>query len=435
MQRNLMQDLLVWKNDPRRKPLILQGARQVGKTWLLKEFGSREFSDLAYVRLEDNAAMQSLFDGSLDPQRLITGLSAYLKRPITNDSLIVLDEVQAVPRALTALKYFCEEMPSQAIAVAGSLLGVALHSGVSFPVGKVDFLELFPMTFEEFLLALGHSDLTSFIRSMDFEMIAVFAEQLTDLLKRYYYIGGMPEAVLEYSQTNDFIRVRKIQHSILNTYAGDFSKHASKDATEKCRQVWQSVPRQLAKENRKFVYGTVKQGARGRDYEAALQFLSDNGLVHRVWRVAKPGIPLEFYKNADAFKLYLNDIGLLGAMTDLDASSIIDGNRMFEEFKGVYAEQFVCQELTAECGYHLYYWSAEKSSGEIDFLLQSQGNVYPIEVKASENLRSKSLASFCQKYDLQTGIRLSLSGYRDEGWMRNIPLYATGGLSGLNPKS
>jgi len=424
-----MNDLVSWKNDLKRKPLILRGVRQVGKTWLLKEFGAQEFSDSVYVRLEDNAAMAALFEGSLDPQRLLNGLSAYAGRPITTETFIVLDEVQAVPRALTALKYFYEDMPVQPIAVAGSLLGTALHSGISFPVGKVDFLDLFPMTFEEFLLAEGHRELASFIYGSDFGMLAVFAEQLTDLLKQYYYVGGMPEAVLEHSETKDLSRVRRIQQAIINTYEGDFSKHASKDVAERCRQIWQSIPSQLAKESKKFVYGNVQQGARGRDYEAALQFLVDSGLIHRVWRISKPGIPLESYKTSSGFKLFLADIGLLGAMSDLDAPTIIEGNRLFEEFKGAFTEQFVCQELRGECRQRLYYWSAEKSSGEIDFIFQAQGKVYPVEVKSAENLKSKSLAAFCTRYNLNTGIRLSLSGYRDEGWMQNIPLYATGSLS------
>jgi len=423
-----MKELISWKSMPRRKPLVLRGARQVGKTWLLKEFGAQEFSNVAYMRLEDNTALQTLFEGSLTPQRLLEGFSSYTGETITADTLIILDEIQAIPRALTALKYFYEETPEYAIAAAGSLLGVALHSGISFPVGKVDFLDLPPMTFGEFLLAEGHDALNNYVQTSNYDMIQVFAEKLTDLLKQYYFVGGMPEAVFEYLQTKDLKRVRQIQEAILGTYEGDFSKHMPKETAERCRQVWQSIPSQLAKENKKFIYGVAQQGSRGRDFQAALQFLSDSGLVHLVGRVSKPGIPLESYKDAAAFKLFLVDVGLLGAMSDLDARSIIEGNRLFEEFKGAYTEQFVCQELKGACEHRVFYWSAEKSSGEIDFIFQAQGNVYPVEVKAAENLKSKSLATFCQKYNLNTGIRLSLSGYRDEGWMQNIPLYAVESL-------
>ena len=431
MYRFLMKDLVVWKDKSRRKPLILQGARQVGKTWLLKEFGTQEYPDVAYVRLEDNTAMQTLFDGSLDPKRLLNGLSAYTRKQITPQTLIILDEVQAVPRALTALKYFSEDTPEYPIVVAGSLLGVALHSEISFPVGKVDFLKLNPMTFGEFLIAENEESLYRYIQTCDYEMLGVFSEQLTDLLKQYYFVGGMPEAVLEYSATKNYREVRHIQNSILDAYERDFSKHTSKDTAERCRQVWRSIPGQLSKENKKFIYGAVKEGSRGRDYTGALGFLYDNGLVHQIWRISKAGIPLESYKDTGAFKLYLSDIGLLGAMSNLDVRTIVEGNRLFEEFKGSYVEQFVCQELIGECGFRPFYWSAEKSSGEIDFIFQNQGMIYPLEVKAAENLKSKSLASFCMKYNLETGIRLSLSGYRNQGWMQNVPLYAIGALTRL----
>jgi len=426
-----MQDLIAWKNNPRRKPLILGGARQVGKTWLLQEFGKQEFSDVAYVRLEDNTAMKTLFEGSLDPQRLLEGISAYRGKGLTQHTLIILDEVQAAPRALTALKYFNEEKPEYALAVAGSLLGLALHTGISYPVGKVNSLDLCPMTFEEFLLAEGHEELSNYVHNGDKDLIGIFAEQLTDLLKQYYYVGGMPEAVLEHVQTKNLQQVRTVQKTILTAYERDFAKHTSKEYAQRSREIWQSIPSQLAKENKKFIYGAVREGARGRNYRNALQFLADCGLIHLIGRVSKPGIPLEAYKSPTAFKLFLVDIGLLGAMSDLDERSIVEGNRLFEEFKGAYAEQFVCQELIGAGGYNLYYWSAENSSGEIDFLFQAQGEIYPVEVKAAENLKSKSLSAFCKSYNLHSAIRLSMSGYRDEGWMRNIPLYATGSLARL----
>ncbi|MCL2137053.1 MAG: ATP-binding protein [Coriobacteriia bacterium] len=428
MQRLLMDKLIAWKNDARRKPLILRGARQVGKTWLLQEFGKQEFTEYAYVRLEDNQAIQVLFEGSLEPARLLDGLSSYTRKRITPNTLIVLDEIQAVPRALTALKYFHEEAPEYPIAVAGSLLGIALQPGTSFPVGQVDFLDLHPLTFREFLLALGEERLVAQIVAADTDMLEVFAERLTDHLKQYYFVGGMPEAVQEFISTRDYDRVRQIQRSILSAYDMDFSKHTDKFAAERSREVFASIPSQLAKANRKFVYEAVKEGGRGREYSAAIRFLVDSGIAHQVWRVAKPGMPLAAYHDPAAFKIYLVDIGLLGAMSDLDIRTLVEGYRLFEEFKGSLSEQFVLQELVAECGLTPYYWSAERSSGEVDFIVQHQGGIYPMEVKASDNLRSKSLAAFCQKYGLQNGLRLSLSAYRDQGWLRNIPLYAIGSL-------
>ena len=426
-----MKELIAWKNSTNRKPLILRGARQTGKTWILKEFGAKEFPCVAYVRLEDNEAMKALFAGSLEPKRLLEGMAAYTGQAITPDTLLILDEIQAVPRALKALKYFFEELPEYHIVTAGSLLGVMLQSGVSFPVGKVDFLDLYPMTFGEFLLAGNHDILHKYIQENDFDMAAVFSEELTDLLKQYYYVGGMPEAVQCFIDRKDYNEIRSIQRAILDTYEGDFSKHTSKDIAERCRQVWESIPTQLAKENKKFVYGSVRKGSRGRDYSLALQFLINSKLIFPVYRISKPGIPLASYREPASFKLFFLDIGLLGTMVDLDVRTIIEGNRLFEEFKGAFVEQFVCQELIAECKYQPYYWSAEKSSGEIDFIFQSKGQVFPVEVKSAENLKSKSLAAFCTKYRLNTGIRLSLSGYRDQDWMKNIPLYATGGLSKL----
>jgi predicted AAA+ superfamily ATPase len=424
MERLLMRDLIAWKNSPTRKPLILHGARQVGKTWLLQEFGSKEFADSVYIRLEDNAAMFSLFEGSLNPKRILDGLSAYARKPINKETFIILDEVQAVPRALTALKYFNEEAPEYALAVAGSLLGIALSSEKSAPVGKVDMLNLYPLSFSEFLLAKDQTALFGYLTEKNFDMLGVFHEQLTDLLRQYLFVGGMPEAVLEHSERNDPKKIRSIQKAILTMYESDFSKHTHKDTAERSRQVWQSLPSQLAKENKKFIYGVAKEGSRGRDYQWALQFLADSGLIHRVWRISKPGIPLMSYTDLSAFKIFLVDVGLLGAMSDLDSKTVIEGSRLFEEFKGALTEQFVCQELISECDLRPFYWSAEKSSGEIDFLYQNEGMVYPVEVKASENLKSKSLAAFCKKYNLDTAIRLSLSGYRDDGWMRNVPLYA-----------
>jgi len=284
------------------------------------------------------------------------------------------------------------------------------------------------MTFHEYLLALGEEGLVAQIVAADTDMLEVFAERLTDHLKQYYFVGGMLEAVKEFVATRDYDRVRQIQRGILGAYNLDFSKHTDKFAAERSREVFVSIPSQLAKENKKFIYGAVKEGGRGREYSPAIRFLVDSGIVHQVWRVAKPGMPLAAYKDAAAFKIYLVDIGLLGAMSDQDMRTLVEGYRLFEEFKGSLSEQYVLQELIAECGLTPYYWSAERSAGEVDFIIQHQGDIYPIEVKASDNLKSKSLASFCQKYGLQNGLRLSLSAYRDQGWLRNIPLYAIGSL-------
>ena len=425
MERFLLKELEAWRVSPGRKPLILRGARQVGKTWLLKEFGRQCFENVAYVRIEDNAAMQRLFEGSLDPVRILRGLAAETHERIdTQTTLIVLDEVQAAPRALTALKYFCEEAPEYAVAVAGSLLGVALNAGVSFPVGKVTFMDLHPLDFREFLLAMGEDALAQAVDAADFGLMSVFKERYEDLLRTYYYVGGMPEVVQAFVQNGDFSEVRRLHRDILEAYQGDFAKHAGSSIGERCRLIFDSIPQHLAKENKKFVYGVVKKGARGRDLDDALQFLVDAGLVLKVKRVSAPGLPLSAYVDDGAFKLFCVDIGLLGALADVDSRAIIEGDSLFTHFKGALAEQYVCQQLVADKRIAPYYWSAAKSSGEIDFLIQLNGTVVPIEVKAEENLKAKSLAAFCRANGLTNAVRFSLSGYRRESWMENIPLYA-----------
>lgn len=433
MERLLLEKLRAWQADEGRKPLVLRGARQVGKTWILKEFGRTCFENVAYVRLEDNAPMVKLFEGSLDPHRILTGISAATGEPINpHTTLVILDEVQAVPRALTSLKYFCEEAPEYAIAVAGSLLGVALNAGVSFPVGKVTFLDLHPLSFREFLLAMGEDALERSVVNSDFDMMGVFKERYEDLLRIYYFTGGMPEAVYTYVETNDFSKVRQVQQDILEAYQGDFAKHAGATIGERCRLVFDSIPRHLAKENKKFVYGVVKKGARGRDLDDALQFLIDAGLVVKVKRVSAPGVPLSAYVDEASFKLFCIDVGLLGALAKVDAFSIIDGNALFTHFKGAMAEQYVCQQLVSDCGLDPYYWSAVKSTGEVDFVVQAGGLSIPIEVKAEENLKAKSLASFCKTYGIRHAVRTSLSGYREESWLTNVPLYAISCLPGLS---
>lgn len=425
MERLLLEKLRAWQAGEDRKPLVLRGARQVGKTWILKEFGRTCFENVAYVRLEDNASMAKLFEGSLDPHRILTGISAATGEPINpQTTLVVIDEVQAAPRALTSLKYFCEDAPEYAIAVAGSLLGVALNAGISFPVGKITFLDLHPLSFREFLLAMGENALERSVTSADFDMVGIFKERYEDLLRIYYFTGGMPEAVSTYATTNDFARVRQVQQDILDAYQGDFAKHAGATIGERCRLVFDSIPRHLAKENKKFVYGVVKKGARGRDLDDALQFLIDAGLVVKAKKVSAPGIPLSAYVDEASFKLFCVDVGLLGALAKVDASSIIDGNSLFTHFKGAMAEQYVCQQLVSDCSLDPYYWSAPKSTGEVDFVVQAGGQCIPIEVKAEENLKAKSLASFCKTYGISHAIRTSLSGFREESWLTNIPLYA-----------
>lgn len=424
MKRNLMKSLKEWKNSPYRKPLILSGARQVGKTWLMKEFGRTEYTNTVYVNFDQDINAAGLFEGSINPDRIILGLRALIGMEIDPDNtLIIFDEVQEAPRALTSLKYFCEEAPQYSIIAAGSLLGVALHAGTSFPVGKVDRMHLYPLNFQEFLYAMGEDAAAEILQTKDQRMITVLREKLSDLLRQYYYVGGMPEAVNYYKDNKEFTGVRQIQKNLLAYYQQDFSKHAEPRLTERLNLVWSSIPAQLAKENRKFIYGQVRHGARAKDFELAIQWLSDCGLIHVIHRVTKPGYPLKAYEDLNAFKIYLLDVGLLGAMADLSSNTIVEGNRIFTEFKGALAEQYVLQELIAEDHLNPMYYSAENSRMEIDFIVQKGDEVIPIEVKAEENLRAKSLRSYCEKYKPKTAVRFSMSDYREQDWMVNVPLY------------
>ena len=424
MKRNLMKSLKEWKNSPYRKPLILSGARQVGKTWLMKEFGRTEYTNTVYVNFDQDINAAGLFEGSINPDRIILGLRALSGMEIDPDNtLIIFDEVQEAPRALTSLKYFCEEAPQYSIIAAGSLLGVALHAGTSFPVGKVDRMHLYPLNFQEFLYAMGEDAAAEILQTKDQRMITVLREKLSDLLRQYYYVGGMPEAVNYYKDNKEFAGVRQIQKNLLAYYQQDFSKHAEPRLTERLNLVWSSIPAQLAKENRKFIYGQVRHGARAKDFELAIQWLSDCGLIHVIHRVTKPGYPLKAYEDLNAFKIYLLDVGLLGAMADLSSNTIVEGNRIFTEFKGALAEQYVLQELIAEDHLNPMYYSAENSRMEIDFIVQKGDEVIPIEVKAEENLRAKSLRSYCEKYKPKTAVRFSMSDYREQDWMVNVPLY------------
>ena len=424
MDRFALEKLKQWKEKKNRKPLIIRGARQVGKTWLMKEFGRTCFKKMAYVNFDSNTRMRQVFEGDINIERLILAISAETGVSIdSRDTLLIFDEVQEVPKALTALKYFCEEASEYAIVAAGSLLGVAMHKGTSFPVGKVDFMDLYPLSFREFLCALGEMRFVEILDSSDTDMVTMFKSKYIDRLREYYFVGGMPEVVQSYLDSKDFNQVREIQKNLLNDYQQDFSKHAEATLVSRLNLVWNSIPMQLAKENKKYIYGQVREGARAKDFELAIQWLMDCGLIHKVQRIKKPGLPLKAYLDLDAFKIYLLDIGLLMAMVDLDARVIIDGNRIFTEFKGALTEQYVLQQLIADLGIEAYYYSTEKSSGEIDFLLQGKSSILPLEVKAEENLRAKSLKAFCEKYHPVCAVRTSMSDYREQEWMTNIPLY------------
>ena len=427
MERFLMESLVAWKESARRKPLVLNGARQVGKTWLLKEFGARHFENVAYVNFDNNPGLSEQFEAGYDLSRLLLMIQAETGQKVTaGKTLVILDEVQECPKALTSLKYFCENAADQAVAAAGSLLGVTFHEGTGYPVGKVDMFDLHPLSFREFLEATGNPALREVVDSGDERLLRSLSARFENLLKQYYFIGGMPEAVATFVDTNDFTAVRSVQEGILFGYERDVSKHLGAIGAEYTLSAWRSLPAHLGQENKKFVFGHIKDGARARDYRSAITWLTRAGIAVKVPRASKPGIPLAAYADETAFKLFALDIGLLGALSGIDASSIVGGSALFTEFKGALTEQFVCQELVSECGLVPYYWSAEGSRGEIDFLVQRSGAVYPIEVKAQENLRSRSLRAFSQRYPGTAPRRFSLSGIRDQGWMRNIPLYAIG---------
>lgn len=432
MKRIETAELVRWKNSSSRKPLIIRGARQVGKTWLMKAFGREEYTQCAYVNFESNKALKNIFGDDFNINRIITALQ--IETGVTIDAkntLIILDEIQEAPGALTSLKYFYENAPEYHIISAGSLLGVALNKHTSFPVGKVDFLDLYPLSFTEFLEAAGEKPLLDLLKSKDWTLIKTFRLKYIQLLKHYYYIGGMPEAVLAFTGNNDFNEVRSIQKRILAAYEQDFSKHAPNEIVPRIRMLWNAVPAQLAKENKKFIYGVIKQGARAKDYELAMSWLIDCGLIHKVNRVNKPGIPLKAYEDFSSFKLFMVDVGLLGALVDIDIKTLLNGSELFEEFKGALTEQFALQQLITDKELAIYYWSAENATAEIDFLVQFSGQIIPVEVKAEENLKAKSLKVFCEKYKPATAIRTSMSDFRKEDWLTNLPLYAIGQLSEL----
>lgn len=430
MQRKLIDSLVEWKGSERRKPLIVNGARQVGKTWILKEFGRLHFESIAYVSLDKDERARRFFEPDLDPRRIVSSLSLHLDMDIDPDrTLIVLDEIQSCPAAITSLKYFCEDAQEYHVAAAGSLLGISATHGTGFPVGKVNSVNLFPLSFTEFLGATGNGRYAELIEKGDLTMMDTFSDKLKELLRTYYIVGGMPEAVNAYIDTADVRDARRVQDQILADYMSDFAKHVPANLLARTMLAWDSVPKHLSKENKKFVFGHVRKGARAADFEENLRWLEQAGLIVKVPRVSKPGMPLKAYRDQNAFKVFMLDIGLLGAMSGLSPAALVDGSSIFTEFKGALTEQYVCQQLVSDCGLVPFYWSAENSSGEIDFLVQTDSGVYPIEVKAEENLRAKSLRAFNERYEGMSPRRFSMSGFRDQGWMRNIPLYAIGNIA------
>lgn len=424
MERSIYSNLKKWKDSPTRKPLILQGARQVGKTYILKEFGAREYSEVVYINCDDNNDMQNMFV-DYDVDRIIRSLSAISGVSIKpSTTLLILDEIQEVERGLASLKYFCEKAPEYHVAVAGSLLGITLHEGTSFPVGKVDMLYMYPMDFEEFLLAMGKEQLVELLRNNSWAALTPLRGMLTELLRQYYFVGGMPEAVKAYVERGDIWEVRSIHSKIIDAYRNDMSKHAPKQQVQRINMVWNSIPSQLARDNKKFIYGALRKGARANDFEIAIQWLVDSGLVHKVHRISKPVVPLKFYEDMASFKLFLLDCGLLGALSETPPEQILIGDNVFEEYKGAFTENYVLQQLKSLPRTFVYYYSNDNSTLEIDFVVQHEAHVIPIEVKAEENLRAKSLRQFVTDNSGLHGVRFSMSDYREQDWLTNVPLWA-----------
>lgn len=424
MQRYALKHLINWKNKKNHKPLVIQGARQVGKTWLMQEFGKKYYEQVAYINFDVDVKSREIFDVDYDTERLIMDIGLATKTKINaENTLIIFDEIQECPRALTSLKYFRENAPQYDIIVAGSLLGVACHEGTGFPVGKVSFMNLFPLSFEEFLLAMGEERFVELLNKKDFKTIKLFNNKYEKLLKQYCYVGGMPEIVQDFVENKDFESVRNLQKEILSAYEEDFTKHIPTNTVAKIRLLWKSIPAQLSKENKKFIYGAAKEGARARDFEAALSWLINSGLVYRVNKITKPDLPITAYEDFNSFKLFVLDVGLLGAMTDLQADTIIDGNRIFEEFKGAIAEQYVLQQFKTIKDLPVFYWSNETSRAEIDFVIQIKSDVVPVEVKAERNLQAKSLKVYMEKFKPNYAIRTSMADYKKTDNLIDLPLY------------
>lgn len=425
MKRHAIEELVKWKNKSHRKPLIIQGARQVGKTWLMQEFGKQYYRNVAYISFDKNKKMQDVFSKDMDIKRIIPLLEIETSTKFTEDTLIIFDEIQECPDAITSLKYFYENAPQYHIVCAGSLLGIYLHSNVSFPVGKVEFLDLYPLSFSEFLEAMRQDKLLDLLRGQDSESISIFNDKLQELLKYYLYIGGMPEVVSEYVKNKNIHEVRDIQKQILSTYERDFSKHIPKLTFPKVKLLWDSVPSQLSKEHKKFVYANIQQGARAREYENAMAWLKDCGLIYKVNKITKPSLPLKAYEDISSFKLFVLDVGLLAAATKLNVKTLLDGNALFTEFKGALTEQYVFQQLQTlkHQDIDIYYWASDTATAEIDFIVQTDNYIIPLEVKSATNLRARSLAVYCQKYHPQKTVKTSLSNFNKEGGLYHIPLY------------
>lgn len=424
MKREAIKELYEWKARADRKPLILRGARQVGKTWLMKEFAKQAYDQYAYINFEDNEIIKQIFQKDFDIDRILLALQLATNVTIDANTLIIFDELQEAPRGLTALKYFQEKAPQYHIIAAGSLLGISIHENNSFPVGKVDFMDLYPLSFFEFLDAIGQESLKSLLLSKDWELITAFQSKLQEYLRQYYYIGGMPEVVSSFITEKNMMKVRQLQQNILDAYDRDFSKHAPIIEVPRIRMVWKSVPAQLSKENRKFIYGQLKEGARAKEFELAIEWLKDAGLIYKINRTKKGQLPLSAYEDFSAFKLFILDTGLMCAMSNLPAQVLLEGNDLFKDYKGALTEQYVLQQLKTVKDLDIYYWSSNNSRGEIDFLLQHGTDIIPVEVKAEENLQSKSLRVFVENNPGLHGTRFSMSPYRKQDWMTNYPLYA-----------
>lgn len=426
MERLLYKDLLAWKASKDRKPLILNGARQVGKTWLLKEFGRREYESVAYINCEKAVHLEAVFE-DFETVRLVRALSALSGVDIRpGKTLLILDEIQEFPRALTGLKYFCEDAPEYHVVVAGSLLGIALHAGISFPVGKVDFLRLYPLTFEEFLLANNRALAVDALNAKEWDTLKSLSSMFVEFLRQYYYVGGMPAVVSAFLDGSGPAGIRKMQKQILADYESDFSKHAPPHEYARIKMIWDSIPRQLAKENKKFMYSELKKGERASKYELALQWLLDAGLVYKVQRVSKVQMPVRFYEEPSVYKLFTLDVGLLGAQMDVGADQVLIGEKIFAEYNGAFAEEYVLTQLMAMEKVVRYY-STNDSQVELDFVVQTDSRVVPVEVKAEENVRSKSLRTFIERNRELVGLRFSMKPYINQQWMENVPLFAVQG--------
>lgn len=425
MKREVIHQLYEWKEKKGRKPLILQGARQVGKTWLMKTFGKEAFEKCVYINFENDSRLSGLFEKNFDIQRILFEIQLATGIMPDKETLLLFDEIQEVKRGITALKYFYENAPEFPIIAAGSLLGVATRQNDSFPVGKVDFLSIYPLSFWEFLNAIGKGAFVEAIKNKQWELLSSFEADLQGMLRQYFFVGGMPEAVKSFAEDGDMQTVRDIQKNILDAYDKDFSKHVPIAEVPRLRMVWNSICRQLSKENKKFIFGLLKEGARAKSFELAIEWLKDAGLVYKVNRTKKGVLPLSAYEDFSAFKLFLLDVGLLGAMCELPPSALLNKNSIFTDYKGALTEQFVFQQLRLNKYNKIFYWSAVNSQGKIDFLVQNNDEIIPIEVKAEENLQAKSLKCFIDRNPSLHGVRLSMSSYREQSWMSNFPLYAT----------